>query len=107
MRLWLRQRDRPRPSRSFATSPRRNRRPCRKVRRPWASQGFRVLGVRARHTFQVKLPEEHHGLALELVGLLGFEDLCDEGARGGRRVPGRWRARRDDKRVTIHGPPRT
>ena len=39
-----------------------------------ASQGFRVLGVARGNTFQVKLPEEHHGLALELVGLLGFED---------------------------------
>jgi P-type Ca2+ transporter type 2C len=39
-----------------------------------ASQGFRVLGVARGDTCQGKLPEEHHGLSLKLVGLLGFED---------------------------------
>ena len=39
-----------------------------------ASQGFRVLGVARGDTSQVRLPEEHHGLSLDLVGLLGFED---------------------------------
>jgi Ca2+-transporting ATPase len=39
-----------------------------------ASQGFRVLGVARGTTRQGQLPEEHHGLSLELVGLLGFED---------------------------------
>jgi Ca2+-transporting ATPase len=39
-----------------------------------ASQGLRVLGVARGTTSQGKLPEEHHGLSLELVGLLGFED---------------------------------
>jgi len=39
-----------------------------------ASQGFRVLGVARGTTSQEMLPEQHHGLSLELVGLLGFED---------------------------------
>ena len=39
-----------------------------------ASQGLRVLGVARGTTSQAKLPEEQHGLSLELVGLLGFED---------------------------------
>jgi len=39
-----------------------------------ASRGLRVLGV-ARGAGRVEqLPEEHHDLNLELVGLLGFED---------------------------------
>lgn len=39
-----------------------------------ASQGLRVLGV-ARGTARAgALPDEHHDLSLELVGLLGFED---------------------------------
>ena len=39
-----------------------------------ASQGFRVLGVARGTTREGVLPEAHHDLALELVGLLGFED---------------------------------
>ena len=39
-----------------------------------ASQGLRVLGVARGVTRQGSLPEEHHDLSLELVGLLGLED---------------------------------
>ncbi len=39
-----------------------------------ASQGLRVLGVARGMTSVSNLPEEHHDLALELVGLLGLED---------------------------------
>jgi P-type Ca2+ transporter type 2C len=39
-----------------------------------ASQGFRVLGVARGTTGQASLPEQHHDLSFELVGLLGFED---------------------------------
>ncbi|MEI6149252.1 MAG: cation-translocating P-type ATPase [bacterium] len=39
-----------------------------------ASQGLRVLGVARGLTHEGSLPEEHHDLSLELVGLLGFED---------------------------------
>jgi Ca2+-transporting ATPase len=39
-----------------------------------ASRGFRVLGVARGVTCLGDLPEEHHDLSLELVGLLGFED---------------------------------
>ncbi len=39
-----------------------------------ASQGLRVLGVARVVAPLRELPEEHHDLALELVGLLGFED---------------------------------
>ena len=39
-----------------------------------ASQGLRVLGVARGVTRQGSLPDEHHDLALELVGLVGFED---------------------------------
>jgi len=39
-----------------------------------ASQGLRVLGVARGTTSQGKLPTQQHGLSLELVGLLGFED---------------------------------
>jgi len=39
-----------------------------------ASQGLRVLGVARGATRRGTLPDEHHDLALELVGLLGFED---------------------------------
>lgn len=39
-----------------------------------ASQGFRVLGVARGTTGQGRLPEQHHDLSFELVGLLGFED---------------------------------
>ncbi|MEI7437882.1 MAG: cation-translocating P-type ATPase, partial [bacterium] len=39
-----------------------------------ASQGLRVLGVARGSTCQANLPEAHHDLSLELVGLLGFED---------------------------------
>ena len=39
-----------------------------------ASQGLRVLGVARGTTSQGRLPDQHHGLSLELVGLLGFED---------------------------------
>jgi len=39
-----------------------------------ASQGLRVLGVARGVVRLQQLPEEHHDLALELVGLLGFED---------------------------------
>jgi len=39
-----------------------------------ASQGLRVLGVARGVTSEGSLPEEHHDLALELVGLLGLED---------------------------------
>jgi len=39
-----------------------------------AFEGLRVLGVARGVTRQAALPEAHHGLSLELVGLLGFED---------------------------------
>ncbi|HUU01063.1 MAG TPA: cation-translocating P-type ATPase [Myxococcota bacterium] len=39
-----------------------------------ASQGFRVLGVARGVTRKEQLPEKHHDLKLELVGLLGLED---------------------------------
>jgi Ca2+-transporting ATPase len=39
-----------------------------------ASQGLRVLGVARGFTSMGSLPEKHHDLSLELVGLLGFED---------------------------------
>lgn len=39
-----------------------------------ASQGLRVLGVARGATRDGLLPDEHHDLTLELVGLLGFED---------------------------------
>ena len=39
-----------------------------------ASQGLRVLGVARGVTRQGSLPDEHHDLSLELVGLVGFED---------------------------------
>jgi len=39
-----------------------------------ASQGLRVLGVARGVTREGSLPDEHHELSLELVGLLGFED---------------------------------
>jgi Ca2+-transporting ATPase len=39
-----------------------------------ASQGLRVLGVARGVTCQGRLPEEHHELSLEFVGLLGLED---------------------------------
>ena len=39
-----------------------------------ASQGLRVLGVARGLTSLGSLPEKHHDLSLELVGLLGFED---------------------------------
>ncbi|MFC1642790.1 cation-translocating P-type ATPase [Myxococcota bacterium] len=39
-----------------------------------ASQGLRVLGVARGVTHKEQLPEMHHDLELELVGLLGFED---------------------------------
>ena len=39
-----------------------------------ASQGLRVLGVARGATRAEALPDEHHDLSLELVGLLGFED---------------------------------
>jgi Ca2+-transporting ATPase len=39
-----------------------------------ASQGLRVLGVARGVTSQQRLPERHHDLSLELVGLLGLED---------------------------------
>ena len=39
-----------------------------------ASKGLRVLGVARGVTCMGSLPEEHHDLSLELVGLLGFED---------------------------------
>jgi Ca2+-transporting ATPase len=39
-----------------------------------ASQGLRVLGVARGATRTGLLPEAHHDLTLELVGLLGFED---------------------------------
>ena len=39
-----------------------------------ATRGLRVLGVARGITSQGKLPGEHHGLSLEFVGLLGFED---------------------------------
>jgi len=39
-----------------------------------ASRGFRILGV-ARGVTSIKdLPEKHHDLSLEFVGLLGFQD---------------------------------
>ena len=40
----------------------------------FGSQGLRVLGVARGTTRLGALPEEHHDLSLELVGLLGFED---------------------------------
>jgi Ca2+-transporting ATPase len=39
-----------------------------------ASQGLRVLGVARAVTHKGLLPEKHHDLELEFVGLLGFED---------------------------------
>jgi Ca2+-transporting ATPase len=39
-----------------------------------ASKGLRVLGVARGVTRSAILPKEHHGLSLEFVGLLGFED---------------------------------
>ena len=39
-----------------------------------ASQGLRVLGVARGSAHLTQLPEQHHDLTLELVGLLGFED---------------------------------
>ena len=39
-----------------------------------ASQGLRVLGVARGVTCRGSLPEAHHDLSLEFVGLLGFED---------------------------------
>ncbi len=39
-----------------------------------AAQGLRVLGVARGTTCASRLPDEHHDLSLELVGLLGFED---------------------------------
>ena len=39
-----------------------------------ASQGLRVLGVARGATREGLLPDAHHDLSLELVGLLGFED---------------------------------
>ena len=39
-----------------------------------ASQGLRVLGVARAATREGLLPDEHHGLSLEFVGLVGFED---------------------------------
>jgi Ca2+-transporting ATPase len=39
-----------------------------------SSQGLRVLGVAQGITSRKNLPEEHHDLSLELVGLLAFED---------------------------------
>jgi len=39
-----------------------------------ASQGLRVLGVARGVTRQGRLPDKHHDLSLELVGLLGLED---------------------------------
>ena len=39
-----------------------------------ASEGLRVLGVARAVTRQDSLPEEHHDLSLELVGVLGLED---------------------------------
>jgi Ca2+-transporting ATPase len=39
-----------------------------------ASQGLRVLAVARGAASEAALPEEHHDLKLELVGLLGFED---------------------------------
>jgi len=39
-----------------------------------SSQGLRVLGVAQGLTSRENLPEAHHDLSLELVGLLGFED---------------------------------
>ncbi|MBK9030962.1 MAG: cation-translocating P-type ATPase [Myxococcales bacterium] len=39
-----------------------------------AAQGLRVLGVARGATRVDRLPDQHHDLALELVGLLGFED---------------------------------
>jgi len=39
-----------------------------------ASRGLRVLGVARGTTREGLLPDAHHDLSLELVGLLGFED---------------------------------
>jgi Ca2+-transporting ATPase len=39
-----------------------------------ASEGLRVLGVARCVTREGSLPDEHHALSLELVGLLGLED---------------------------------
>ena len=39
-----------------------------------ASQGLRVLGVARGITSRACLPDVHHDLSLEFVGLLGFED---------------------------------
>ncbi len=39
-----------------------------------ASKGLRVLGVARGVTCMGSLPEEHHDLSLQFVGLLGFED---------------------------------
>ena len=43
-----------------------------------ASQGLRVLAVARGTVSEAALPEEHHDLKLELVGLLGFEDPLRE-----------------------------
>jgi len=39
-----------------------------------ASEGLRVLGVARAEVPESSLPEKHHGLALQFVGLLGLED---------------------------------
>ncbi|MFB3778311.1 MAG: cation-translocating P-type ATPase [Bryobacteraceae bacterium] len=39
-----------------------------------ASKGLRVLGVARGQMREEELPEEHHGLELEFVGLIGLED---------------------------------
>ncbi|MBN2369324.1 MAG: cation-translocating P-type ATPase [Vicinamibacteria bacterium] len=39
-----------------------------------AADGLRVLGVARGKTGTARLPDEHHGLDAEFVGLLGFED---------------------------------
>ncbi len=39
-----------------------------------ASQGLRVLGVARGATREERLPEEHHELSLDVVGLIGLED---------------------------------
>ena len=47
---------------------------CRGTWRPWRPRGFGFSASREAVTRQGSLPEEHHDLSLELVGLLGFED---------------------------------
>jgi len=47
-----------------------------------ASQGLRVLAVARGMTRTGGLPDEHHDLSLELVGLLGFEDPLRPKVRG-------------------------